>query len=116
MSARTGRRTDPKRAAQVGSVPAHVLDQLLLELEETLRASVQAPPGFGRLDPPARAVDETLAKARLEGANLQADSGLRHPEALGGLGEATPLDDRAKRSELARIHKESLSRQKGRLT
>jgi hypothetical protein len=40
---------------------------------------------------------------------LEADGGLRHPEALGGLGEAPPLDNGAKRCELPRVHKESLS-------
>jgi hypothetical protein len=85
-----------------------LLEHLVLELEHALRAPVEALPGLGRLDPPARAVEEALAESLLERPDLQADRGLGHAQALGGLREALAVDDRAERGQLARVHKTSL--------
>ena len=74
---------------------AELREHLLLEREEPLRSAVEPQTGLGRLDPPAGAVEEPLAHALLERPDLQADRGLRHAELVGGLREATPLDDGA---------------------
>ena len=80
-------------------------DDLLLEREQSLGAAVEPHARLGRLDPPARAVEELRAEPLLERPDLQADRRLGDPEPLRGLGEAAPLDDGAERGELARVHK-----------
>ena len=101
-----GRRADLERSAElVAFVAADLGDELLLEREQPLGAAVEPQAGLGRLDPPARAVEELRPEPLLERAHLKADGGLRHPEPLGGLREAAPLDDRAEGCELPRIHK-----------
>src|SRR5947207_10066489 len=82
-------------------------EQLLLELQQPLRASVQTETCFGGDDPPAGAVEQLRAEALLERANLETDRRLRDAEAHGSLGEASPLDDRTEGSTLARVDKES---------
>src|SRR5205814_929077 len=84
-------------------------DQLLLQLRQPLRAAVEREPGLGRLDAAAGAVEQPAVEALLERAHLQADGRLRDAEPLRRLREALQLDDRAERSKLARVHKESLS-------
>ena len=85
-----------------------LLEQLLLEREQPLRAAVEPPPGLGRLDAAAGAVEELRAEPLLERADLEADGRLRDAEPLRRLREALPLDDGAERSELTRVHKHSI--------
>ena len=102
--------------APIASVPAiapsasprDVRHELLLELEQPLRAVVEAHPRLGRLDPAPGAVEQLLPEPLLERAHLEADGRLRDPEPLRRLREAAPLDDRAERGELLRFHKRSL--------
>src|SRR5207247_2113232 len=68
-----------------------LLQQLLLEREQALRAAVEAKPGLGRHDPAAGPVEQLPAEPLLERANLQAHGRLRDPEPLGRLREAAPL-------------------------
>ena len=88
-----------------GSLVREVGEQLVLDGEQALGAAVEREPGLGRLDAAPGAVDQLLPDPLLERADLEADRGLGHPEPLGRLGEAAPLDDRAERPKLARIHK-----------
>ena len=83
-------------------------EQLLLEREKPLRASIEAEAGLGRLDAPTGAVEQLLAEALLERPDLQADRGLRHAELVGGLREAAALDHGAEGYELPRVHKGNL--------
>jgi hypothetical protein len=109
VGAGPGGRTDGERAGEPAAVGGgDVFDQLLFELEHALGAPVQPHPRLGRLDAPAGAVEKLLPEALLERAHLQADCGLRHPEPLGRLREAPPLDDRAEGRKLSRVHKENL--------
>ena len=87
---------------------AELREQLLLQPEEPLRASVEPEPGFGRLHPTTRTVEEPLADPLLERADLQADCRLRDAELVRGLREAPALDDCTKGGELLRIHKNTL--------
>ena len=58
VGARARRRAKRKSAAEAAAVQrGKVLQQLLLELEDPLRASVQAAPRLGGLHPPSRAVE-----------------------------------------------------------
>src|SRR4051794_30591127 len=86
-----------------------LVEELLLEREEALRAPVQPPAGLGRLDPAPRAVEERHAEALLERAYLERDGGLRDAETLRGLRERATLDDLAECGKLTRIHKRTLS-------
>ena len=88
---------------------AELLEQLLLEREHPLRAAVEPHPGLGRLDTPPGAVEELRPEPLLERTHLLTDRRLRHPEPGRRVGEAPPLDDLAKRCQLARVHKQSLS-------
>ena len=99
---RTHRARGPREPVAVGR--RDVLEQLLLELQHSLRAAIEATPGLGRLDATARSVEQLLPETLLERPNLEADGGLRDAEALGGLREAPPLDDRAKGGKLAGVH------------
>ena len=95
-AARAGGRAHRKLAAQRAlGLAGDVLEQLPLLCQQTLRAPVEAPPGLGRLDAAARAVEELLPEPLLERANLLADRRLGNPEPLSRLGEALTLDDRA---------------------
>ena len=106
---RAGRGSEVERSRELALADRRdVLEQLILEREHPLRAPVEPPAGLGRLDPAARAVEQLLAEPLLERPDLEADGRLRDPEALRRLREALPLDDRAKRSELSRIHKQRL--------
>ena len=62
-------------------------DEVALEREEALGSAVEAQPGLGRLDPAAGAVEELRAEPLLEGAHLEPDGRLGHPEPLRCLGE-----------------------------
>src|SRR5262249_20186634 len=76
-----GRGADRTRPAELPRLDArYVLDELLLEREQALRAAVEAAAGLGGLDAPAGAVEQLLAEALLERSHLQADRGLRHAE------------------------------------
>ena len=88
---------------------ADLLEQLLLEREQALRAPVEPLPGLGRLDPAARPVEQLPAEPLLERADLQADGGLRDAELVRRLREAAPLDHRTERRQLPRVHKQILS-------
>ena len=81
-------------------------EHLLLEREQSLRADVEPHPGLGRLDAPARAVEQLRPEPLLERAHLQADRRLRHAEPLGGLRERAPLDDGAEGCKLTGVHRE----------
>ena len=107
---RPGRRADLQLARELAlALAGELVEQLLLEREDPLRAAVEAQAGLGRLDAAARAVEQLRAEPLLERPHLQRHGGLRDAEPLGGLREAPPLDDRAERSELARVHKQILS-------
>ena len=106
--ARSRRRSRSVPASASPPSSADLGDELLLEREQPLRAAVEPQPGLGRLDAPARAVEELRPEPLLERPHLEADRRLRHAEPLGGLREAAPLDDRAERRELARVHKPRL--------
>ena len=104
-----GRCTELEAAGQLAlGLLAELREQLLLHRKQTLRAAVEATAGLGRLDPASRPIEELQAEALLERADLEAHRRLRDAELLGGLREAAPLDDRAERRELSRIHKQSL--------
>src|SRR5207248_2327266 len=108
-AARAGRRAHLQRAAELAlAAGSELLQQLPLEGEEALGPAVEREAGLGRFDPAPRAVEQLLPEPLLERADLEADSRLGHPEPLGGLGEALPLDDRAKCCELPRVHKHPL--------
>src|SRR5581483_9605827 len=62
----TGRGADLERPLQRTLGPAQLLEQLLLEREQALRAPVEAQSGLGRLDPAARAVEQLRAEPLLE--------------------------------------------------
>ena len=107
---RPRRRAEHEIAGEVALAGrGHVGDELILEREHALRAAVEPPSRLGRLDAPTRAVEELRAEPLLERAHLQRDGGLRHAEPVGRLREAPPLDDRAERGELTRVHKRTLS-------
>ena len=95
-------------AAIVHALRRDVVEHLLLEREQTLRAPVEPRAGLGRLDPPAGAVEELRAETLLERAHLERDGRLGDAELLRGLGERAPLDDCAECGELARVHKRML--------
>ena len=92
----------------VAALERDVGEHLLLEREQPLGAEVEPHPGLGRLDPAPGAVEQLRPEPLLERAHLEADRGLRDAEPLGRLGERAPLDDRAERCELARVHEQSL--------
>ena len=104
--ARPGRGADLETAAQVAlRLLAELLEHLLLEREQPLRAPVEPVPGLGRLDAAAGAVEQLQPEPLLERPDLQAHRRLRHAELLRRLREAAPLDDRTERCKLARVHK-----------
>ena len=81
-----GRGTDLEPALELAlGLLAEFREQLLLEREQPLRSAVEPQARLGRLDPAAGAVEEPLADALLERADLEADRRLRHPELVGGL-------------------------------
>ncbi len=94
-------------------VGGDVVEDLLLELQQPLRAAVEAPAGLGRLDLAARAVEELGVEALLERPHLERDGRLRDAEPLRRLREAPALDDGTEGGELARVHKEILSHRSG---
>ena len=89
----------------------HVGEHLLLQREKPLRAAVEAPPGLRGLHATSRPVEELRPEPLFERPNLQGDRRLRDAEPLGRLRERPPLDDRAERSKLTRVHKRSLSQE-----
>jgi lipopolysaccharide/colanic/teichoic acid biosynthesis glycosyltransferase len=108
---RPSRRTELETPGQHAGVVRQLREQLLLRCQHSLSTAVEAPPGLRRLDAPPRAVEELLAESLFQRPDLKAHGGLRHPEPLRGLREAAPLDNRAKRGELTRIHKQLLYEQ-----
>ena len=107
---RPGRRADQQLAGELAlALAGELVEQLLLEREDALRAAIEAQAGLGRLDAAARAVEQLRAEPLLERAHLQRHGGLRDAEALGRLREAAPLDDGAERCKLTRVHKQILS-------
>src|SRR5919197_58752 len=100
-----GRGADRKRAPQgaLGFV-GDLLEDLLLEREQPLRAAVEAETRFRRLHLPAGAVEQLPSEPPLERAHLEADGRLGHPEPLRRLRKATPLYDGAEGRELPRVH------------
>jgi hypothetical protein len=63
-------------------VRADFVEELFLEREHALGAPVQTPAGLGRLDPPARPVEQRLAQTLLQRADLKAHRRLRDAELL----------------------------------
>ena len=103
------RRADLEPSVQLARVAGgDLLDDLLLEREEPLCASVEDASGLGGLDAPARPIEQPLPEALLERADLEAHRRLRDPELVGGLGEAPSLDNCAERRELLRVHNNNL--------
>src|SRR3954468_24163964 len=108
-AAGAGRSPELERPADRALVVGlELFEEMLLEREEPLRGGVEHAPGLGRFHTAPGAVEQLPPESLLERADLQADGRLRHPEALRGLGEALPLDHRAERSQLTRVHKRSL--------
>jgi lipopolysaccharide/colanic/teichoic acid biosynthesis glycosyltransferase len=106
---RSRRRADLKPARELAlDLFSELGQELLLRGKQPLRAPVEPAAGLGRLDPSSRPVDELDAEPLLERPDLQAHRRLRDPKLLRRLREAPPLDDRAERSELPRIHKQRL--------
>ena len=91
------------------ALAGELVEQLLLEREDALRAAIEAQSRLGRLHAAARAVEQLRAEPLLERAYLQRHRGLRDAEPLGRLREAAPLDDGAERCQLTRVHKQILS-------
>ena len=85
-----------------------LVEQLLLEREQALRAAVQPQARLGRLDATSGAVEELRAEPLLERAHLERHGRLRDAETLGRLREAAALDDGDKRGKLTRVHKHIL--------
>jgi hypothetical protein len=83
-------------------------EDLVLEREQPLGGAIELRPGLGRLDAAPRAVEELRPEPLLERAHLQADGRLRDPEPLGRVRERLALDHLAERSQLPRVHKDSL--------
>ncbi len=109
-AARAGRRADFEGAGELAlGFVGELVDDLLLELQQPLRAPVEAKTGLGRLDSASGAVEQTHPEPPLERAHLQRDGGLRHPEALRSLRERPALDDRTEGLQLPRVHKQTLS-------
>jgi hypothetical protein len=106
---RAGRGAERQRSGEVAvALRGDVVEHLLLEREQPLRAAVEPRPGLGRLDATPGAVEELGAEPLLERPHLERDGRLRDAELLGGLGERPPLHHGAERSQLARIHKRML--------
>jgi hypothetical protein len=108
-SAGARRRAEVERAgdrAQV--VRIEILEQMLLGGQQPLRRRIEPAAGLRGFDTPPGAVEKLPAEPLLERADLEADGRLGHSQPLRGLGEALPLDHRAERGKLARVHKHSL--------
>ena len=89
-----GGRTELKLAPELAlALAGELVEQLLLEREQALRAAVEPQARLGRLDATAGAVEELRAEPLLERAHLERHGRLRDTEALGGLREAAALDD-----------------------
>jgi hypothetical protein len=90
------------------ALTGELVEELLFQREQPLRAPLEPQSCLGRLDTTARAVEQLCAEPLLEGANLQRDGGLCDTEPLGRLREAPALDHRTERGKLTRIHKDIL--------
>src|SRR5207244_2822309 len=109
--ARPGRAADLEPAGELAlRVVGELLEHLLLEREQPLRAAIEPHPGLGRLDAPPGTVEQLLPEPLLERSNLQAHRWLRYAELVSRLRETPPLDDGAERGELLRVHDYSPSR------
>ena len=89
-------------------VLGQILEEALLERQQSLGRRVQTQPCLGRLDAAARTVQELSPEALLQRPDLEADGRLGDAEPLRRLGEALALHHRAERRQLPRIHKRSL--------
>src|SRR5215212_3744930 len=107
---RSGRGAERQLAAQHTIVAGELVEEVPLEHEHPLRGAVEPLPGFGRLDPAPRPVEQLGSEPLLQRPNLEADRRLGHPEPLGRLGEALPVNHLAEGGELSRVHKNSLWR------
>ena len=106
---RAGRGADREQPRDVpDSLRDDLVEHLFLEREKPLCAAVEAHAGLGRLDAPARPVEELRAESLLERPHLEGHGRLGHAEVLRRLRERASLDDGAERGELARIHKRTL--------
>ena len=102
----TRRGAELQSAAQLADrARRDVLEELLLEREQALRAAIEARARLGGLHPPPGAVEQLRPQTLLERADLQAHGRLGDPEVRRRLGEALSLDDFAEGGELPRIHK-----------
>ena len=100
-----GRAADLEPTAELVALAGDLLQQLLLERQHPLSASVQPLAGLGRLDPPPGAVEEPLAEPLLERTDLETHRRLGDAELLGREREALPVDDGAEGRELTSVHK-----------
>ena len=112
---RPGRRADRERARELAlTLGDDVVEELLLEREQPLCATVQTHSRFGRLDATTRAVEELRPEALLERAHLERDGRLGDAELVGCVGERASLDDGAERGQLACVHKPILCQRRRR--
>ena len=107
--ARTRRRARAGRGAAVVASASSSSSSCSSTREQALRAAIEPLARLGRLDAPARAVDELAPDPLLERPDLLAHGRLRDAEPLGRLREAAPFHDHAERCELTRVHKSDLS-------
>src|SRR4249919_660171 len=79
--ARPGRAADLEPAGELAfGVVSELLQHLLFEREQPLRAAIEPHPGLGRLNAPPGAIEQLLPEPLLERADLQAHRRLRDPE------------------------------------
>ncbi len=106
---RAGRRSEPELALELAlPLAGELVEQLLLEREQPLRAPVEPQAGLGRLDAAAGAVEQLRAEPLLQRSHLERNGRLRDAQPLGGLREAAALDDGAEGGQLTRVHKHIL--------
>ena len=81
-----GRGTELELAPELAlALTGELVEELLFQREQPLRAPVEPQSCLGRLDSTAGAVEELCAEPLLERADLQRDGGLRDAEPLGRL-------------------------------
>jgi hypothetical protein len=82
VCARARGSADGERPGQPPVVRADLVEELLFEREHALGAPVQTPAGLGGLHPPPRPIEQRLAQALLQRADLKAHRRLGDTELL----------------------------------